>query len=123
MVLLFSANTVSAQSSSSNTKFKIGLGFGLQYAGFIGTQLNLVNGNHKGYLSLGFLGLGAGIGVGYDYAVSNNVSIGINISDISIVLAESTIASINANYHFGSTFDKSWVLGIDVGNRRGRNLK
>jgi len=122
LVLLFSANTVSAQSNVSNTKYKFGLGFGLQYSGFIGTQFNLINGNHKGYLSVGFLGLGAGFGGGYDYAVSNNVSVGVNYSGLFIVFAESYITSLNANYHFGSTFNKGWTLGIDAGRRSGRNL-
>jgi len=89
------------------------LGGGIQYAGLIGTQFNLVSNKHKVYLSLGFLGLGGG----YDYALSPKVSIGVNFSEISGVFASATIASVNVNYHFRSAFDKSWVLGLDVGRR------
>ena len=63
--------------------------------------------------------MGAGIvsagawGIGYNYALSNKVSIGVNLSASLLQLA--LVQTVNANYHFGSTFKRGWMIGVDIG--------
>ena len=117
IILLFlSLLSTFSKASDNNSNFfsdiHYTIGGGLQFGGLFGAQFDFNNGTHKGYLSIGL----GGAGVGYDFAVSDNISIGVNYTGLFIFFSFATAATVNINYHFGSTFKRGWVLGLDVGS-------
>ena len=116
LLFLSVSSTVSAETKSVDPEFKFAfaLGAGIQYGLIFGAQFNLISDRHKVYVSVGFPALGGG----YDYAVSKKTSVGLNFTRVALLFGEASITSVNVNYHFNSTFDRSWVLGFDIGRNR-----
>ena len=95
-----------AKAADEELKFGLGIGGGIQYAGFIGARLNWGGSRHNVYGSVGFLG----IGFGYDYAISKQVTLGLNVS----VPAVAITYGANVTYHFNAALAKGWHVGIDL---------
>ena len=111
---LASADTESTDSEIAETtdsKFKTGLGVGLQFGGLIGGQIGYVVDDHKTYVSVG----AGALGVGYNYALSNDFSVGANFSLLIPGMAIAAGASVNVNYHFGTAHQNGWMVGFDIG--------
>ena len=92
---LASADTEATDSEIAETtdsKFKTGLGVGLQFGGLIGGQIGYVVDDHKTY-----------------------VSVGANFSLLIPGMAIAAGASVNVNYHFGTAHENGWMVGFDIG--------
>ena len=115
LLILSATSTVSANTEKPLVRHAHAVGFGAQYSGLAGYQINSIYNRHKVYFSIGFIGFGGG----YDYAISNNVSIGASFTRI---LELANIATLNVNYHFGSAFGSGVVIGLDLGVNRSQSI-
>lgn len=118
LLFLCATNTASANTEKEGPRFQLGVGSGIQYAGIIGAQAGWIIGRHKLY----FAGGVPAVGVGYNFAVSRKITLGVNFSYLSLILASSNFNTININYHFNAAFEKGWVIGVDYGRENSLNL-
>lgn len=107
LIVLF-GKPVLATEGGGQSRFSSSVGAGVQYAGIIGYQIATKSRGLRIHASLGVLGIAGG----FNKLVGENVSVGFNLFYLGLVGGYSA----NANYYFGSTFDKGWMLGIDLFN-------
>jgi len=105
IALLITALLISFQSKSNGISHSTGIG--LQYSGVLGYQISSTTEEHNFRGSIGLFGIGAG----YDYLATDNFSIGVTATFITL-----QTGSINFNYYPSGKSNSGWQIGLDLGH-------
>ncbi|AZZ98858.1 hypothetical protein [Pseudoalteromonas sp. R3] len=94
-------------------EFQVATGIGTQY-GFLGAQLNAIEGDTKYYVSAGILG--AGLGFSTAFSDDKKVAVGAVVSRFFGIFGSHTdIAGLTLNYRANGFASRGWDFGIGVG--------